>query len=54
MKPSIFKHADDLALTRDVRGASTPAEAALATPRKAPCLCGSGRKYKRCCGRSPR
>ncbi|WP_405504049.1 SEC-C metal-binding domain-containing protein [Streptomyces purpurascens] len=40
-------------MTRDVRGASTPAEAALATPRKAPCPCGSGRKYKRCCGRSP-
>ncbi|MGW4077859.1 trypsin-like peptidase domain-containing protein [Streptomyces asiaticus] len=42
---------DDMA--HDLKGASVSAGAALATPRKAPCPCGSGRRYKRCCGRSP-
>ncbi|MEV6806247.1 trypsin-like peptidase domain-containing protein [Streptomyces sp. NPDC051132] len=51
LQGSMLRQSDDM--TRDVRGASTPAGAALATPRKAPCPCGSGRRYKRCCGRPP-
>ncbi|MBB3080113.1 trypsin-like peptidase domain-containing protein [Streptomyces violarus] len=53
LRGNMLRQNDD-DMTRDVRGASTPAGAAFATTRKAPCPCGSGRKYKRCCGRSAR
>lgn len=35
---------------RLLRAEDTPVEAPPRTPRNAVCPCGSGRKYKRCCG----
>ncbi|MCC7017903.1 MAG: SEC-C domain-containing protein, partial [Rhodospirillales bacterium] len=33
-------------------GTNEPNSAAPHTPRNAPCPCGSGQKYTRCCGRN--
>jgi preprotein translocase subunit SecA len=37
---------------RENRLAPDCAERTQSTPRNAPCPCGSGQKYKRCCGRN--
>jgi hypothetical protein len=42
-------HADPLVVRSDV--AARPAGAQVRVGRNAPCPCGSGRKYKTCCGR---
>jgi uncharacterized protein YecA (UPF0149 family) len=34
------------------KGKAKPEEASASMARKAPCPCGSGRKYKRYCGKS--
>ncbi len=39
------------ARTRERRGAPTPAGPATKAGPNDPCLCGSGKKYKKCCGR---
>jgi len=53
--PELKRIAEDIQQGRPPTPAAAPAKPAAppagAVPRNAPCPCGSGRKYKHCCGR---